>query len=62
MIAKTTGLYLQDILQAYVQSTTLLNHDFFVKPLLKLANHLNLQDKVLKVVKPLYKVPEAGNY
>jgi hypothetical protein len=41
----------------------LLNRDFFVKPPQELARRLNLQDdSVLKVVKPLYGVPEAGNH
>jgi hypothetical protein len=60
---ETTGLYLRDISQAYVQSTTLLNRDFYVNPPRELAKHLNLRDdSVLKVVKPLYGVPEAGNH
>jgi hypothetical protein len=63
METETTGLYLRDISQAYVQSTTLLNRDFYVNPPLELAKHLNLRDdSVLKVVKPLYGVPEAGNH
>jgi hypothetical protein len=63
MTAKTTGLYLRDISQAYVQSTTMLNRDFYVNPPWELAKRLNLaDDSVLKVVKPLYGVPEAGNH
>jgi hypothetical protein len=63
MTTETTGLYLRDISQAYVQSTTLLNRDFYVKPPRELAEHLHLRgDSVLKVVKPLYGVPEAGNH
>ena len=63
MTKETTGLYLRDISQAYVQSTTLLNRDFYVNPPLELAKSLNLSDdSVLKVVKPLYGVPEAGNH
>jgi hypothetical protein len=58
-----TDLYLRDISQAYVQSTTSLNRDFFIKPPRELAAYLNLQDgAVLKVVKPLYGVPKAGNH
>jgi hypothetical protein len=42
---------------------TLLNRDFYVKPLRELAKHLYLRDDlVLKVVKPLYGIPEAGNH
>jgi hypothetical protein len=63
METETTGLYLRDISQAYVQSTTLLNRDFYVNPPRELVKHLNLRDdSVLKVVKPLYGVPEAGNH
>ena len=63
MTSKTTGLFLRDISQAYVQSTTLLNRDFYVNPPRELAERLNLtDDSVLKVVKPLYGVPEAGNH
>jgi hypothetical protein len=63
MTAETTGLYLRDISQAYVQSTTMLNRDFYVNPPWELAKRLNLtDDSVLKVVKPLYGVPEAGNH
>jgi hypothetical protein len=59
----TTELYLRDISQAYVQSTTLLNRNFYVNPPHELARELNLKDdSVLKVVKPLYGVPEAGNH
>jgi hypothetical protein len=63
MIAENTGLYLQDILQAYIQSTTMLNRDFYVSPPRELAKRLNLtDDSVLKVIKPLYDVLEAGNH
>ena len=63
MTAENTRLYLRDISQAYVQSTTMLNRDFYVNPPWELAKRLNLtDDSVLKVVKPLYGVPEAGNH
>jgi hypothetical protein len=63
MTAETTGLYLRDILQAYVQSITMLNRDFYVNPPWELAKRLNLiDDLVLKVVKPLYGIPKAGNH
>ncbi|SLM34983.1 conserved hypothetical protein [Lasallia pustulata] len=53
------NLYLRDISQAYIQSTTFLNRDFFVRPPAK----LKLQEgSILKVIKPLYGVPEAGNH
>ena len=63
MTAKNTGLYLRDISQAYVQSTTMLNRDFYVNPPRELIKRLNLtDDSVLKVVKPLYSVLKAGNH
>jgi len=63
MTIGTTGLYLRDISQAYIQSSTLLNRDFYINPPPKLTNQLNLEaSSVLKVVKPLYGVPEAGNH
>src|SRR5271170_4382435 len=52
-------LYLRDISQAYVQSTTNLNREFYVRLPRELLINNNL---VLKVLKPLYGVPEAGNY
>jgi hypothetical protein len=63
MTAETTGLYLRDISQAYIQSTTLLNRDFYVNPPRELAKLLNLKDNsVLKIVKPLFSVSEAENH
>ena len=63
MIAKITGLYLRDISQVYVQLITILNRDFYINPPRELAKRLNLtDDSVLKVVKPLYGIPEAGNH
>ena len=57
------NLYLRDISQAYVQSTTLLNRDFYICPPYELACCFALKDdQILKVVKPLYGVPEAGNH
>ena len=56
-------LYLRDISQAYVQSTTTLNRNFYIRPPMELADRLNLQNGfVLRVIKPLYGVPEAGNH
>jgi hypothetical protein len=54
-----TSLYLRDITQAYTQSKTQLNRNFFVRPPaeLKLTDGL-----ILRVIKPLYGVPEAGNH
>jgi hypothetical protein len=58
-----THLYLRDISQAYVQSVTTLNRDFFILPPVELAVQLGLEKgAVLQVIKPLYGVPEAGNH
>src|SRR5437764_3151099 len=54
-----TNLYLRDISQAYVQSTTNLNREFYVRPPQELEID---KDSILKVLKPLYGVPEAGNH
>ena len=59
----TTKLYLRDVTQAYVQSTSELNRDFYIRPPHELAEMLGAPyDCILKVMKPLYGVPEAGNH
>jgi hypothetical protein len=56
-------LYLRDISQAYVQSVTKLNRDFYVLAPPELTEQLGIANgSILKVVKPLYGVPEAGNH
>ena len=63
MTMETIGLYLRDISQAYVQSTTLFNRDFYINPPRELVRELNLKESsVLKVLRPLYGVPESGNH
>jgi Reverse transcriptase (RNA-dependent DNA polymerase) len=52
-------LCLRDISQAYVQSSTILSRDFYVRPPEEMGFG---KEQVLKVVKPLYGVPEAGNH
>ena len=52
-------VYLQDISQAYVQSTTYLNREIFIRLLLELRLS---KDSLLRVVKLLYGVLEASNY
>lgn len=54
----TLCLYIRDISQAYVQSLTKLNREFYATP----PKEMNLGDWILKVIKPLYSIPEAGNY
>jgi len=40
-----------------------LNRDFYIKPLLKIKDVLKLtKGTVIKVIKPLYSVLEAGNH
>ena len=52
-------LCIRDISQAYVQSTTRLSRHFFIKP----PREIDLgHDNVLKVLRPLYGVPEAGTH
>jgi hypothetical protein len=56
-----TNLYLRDVTQAYVQSTTKLNREFYARPPHDLG--IGLDDKaVLRIMKPLYGIPEAGNH
>ena len=52
-------LLLRDITQAYTQSTTNLNRDFYTKPPKDVPEWDGFY---LKVVKPLYGIPEAGNH
>jgi hypothetical protein len=62
-IKQNTKLYLRDISQAYVQSTTSLNREFYVRPPKEIIDQLGIdRTAILKVVKPLYGVPEAGNH
>ena len=52
-------LHLRDITQAYVQSETSLIREFYVEPPSEMGLSNNV---VLKVMKPLYSIPEAGNH
>ncbi len=46
-----------------MQLTTKLNRDFYIKVPLKLGIALGvLKGTILKVVRPLYGIPEAGNH
>jgi hypothetical protein len=52
-------LCIRDISQAYVQSTTRLSRHFYIKP----PKEIDLgHNNVLKVLRPLYGVPEAGTH
>lgn len=56
-------LYLRDITQAYVQSTFIFNRDFYVRPPHELATAMRASpDCILKIMRPLYGVPEVGNH
>jgi hypothetical protein len=56
-------LYLRDISQAYVQSTTELNRKFYARPPRELIDQLGLtSNTVMRIIKPLYGIPEAGNH
>ena len=59
LIGSRKNLYLRDILQAYIQLNTELYRDLYIKPFIELKIVHNI---VLKVIKPLYKIPKAGNY
>ena len=59
MLAKGMSLYLRDISQAYVQSNTYLSRDIFIRPPIELGLE---NGSILRVIKPLYGVPEAGNH
>ena len=54
-------LYLRDITQAYVQSTTTLNRVIIARPPKEIAKSYP-QDIVMQVLKPLYGIPEAGTH
>ena len=56
-------LYLQDITQVYIQLTSNLNQEFYIQLLLELILLLGVSsDCVVKVIKPLYNIPKAGNH
>ncbi len=57
------NLYLRNITQTYVQSTTSLNRDFFVRSSIELIKHLDINtNSILKMMKSLYDVFEAENH
>ena len=60
---ESTKLYLRDVTQAYVQSNSELNRDFYIRPPHELTAMMGAPSNcILKVIKPLYGVPEAGNH
>lgn len=59
----TTKLYLYNIIQTYIQSTLDFNQDIFIYLSLELITIIRTSsDYILKIVKSLYSVPEAGNH
>ncbi|EED12274.1 hypothetical protein TSTA_003330 [Talaromyces stipitatus ATCC 10500] len=56
-----TILFIRDVMQVYVQSTTHLIRDFYIYPPPELADALP-EGTILKVVKPLYGIPESDNH
>ena len=52
-------LYLRDISQAYVQSTTNLNRQFYIKPLKEIDLSTS---NILQILRLLYGIPEAGTH
>ena len=54
-------LYLRDISQAYVQSTTMLSREIIAKPPKEISASLP-PFTVMRVMKPLYRIPEAGTH
>ena len=61
--ADGSQLYLRDISQAYVQSSTKLVRDFYIRAPAELSTALGVtKGTVVKIVRPLYGIPEAGNH
>ncbi|KAL3713544.1 hypothetical protein TMatcc_002247 [Talaromyces marneffei ATCC 18224] len=58
---KNVRCYIRDVTQAYIQSTTKLNRDFYIRITPELAQYFP-GGTFLKVVRPLYGIPEAGNH
>jgi hypothetical protein len=57
------NLYLKNIIKTYVESTTFLNRDFFVRSFIELIKHLDIDtNSILKIIKSLYDVFEIDNH
>ena len=58
-----TKLYFRDVIQAYVQSIFSLNREFYIRSSFEFTVMLDaIKIDVVKVVKPLYEIPKAGNH
>ncbi len=56
-------LYLQNIIQVYVQSATSLNRDFYVQLSFELIKLIKISaDCILKVIKSLYEILKTKNH
>ena len=56
-------LYLRNVTQAYVQSNTALNRNFYIRSSMKLAKLLNAKkDCIFQIMKPFYDVFEIDNH
>ena len=56
-------LYLRNVTQAYVQSNTALNRNFYIRPSMKLTKLLNAKkDCIFQIMKFLYDVSETDNH
>jgi hypothetical protein len=56
-------LYLRNISQAYIQSSTKLVRDFYIRVPEELSTTLEIiKNIVVKIIRPLYGIPEAGNH
>jgi hypothetical protein len=58
---KNIKMWLRDITQAYVQSTTFLNRLILARPP-KEIQHMYSPNTIMIVLKPLYGIPEAGTH
>lgn len=60
---KNPKLFLQDIVQVYMQSTSYFNREFFIIPPIKLIEALGAKLLyIFKMMKPLYGITKAKNH
>ena len=62
-LSDEVSFLMRNISQAYVQSFSSLQREFFLDPKQEIRSILGIDDdKVLRVLKPLYGIAEAGNH
>jgi len=61
LMSRDASLWLRDITQAYVQSTTRLNRTILARLLIQLQ-HQYPPDTIMVVIKPLYGIAETGTH